>query len=315
MMPMHKAHFVVAVNWNDQWLLPACIGSIRRFYPDADITLLKDTYRGSFQTARLEKRFRVFPAPITRAYGGGGWIKLLPSILGGESNSFRFPLMILDADTLVLGPVFEELLAVEGSVVVSPDLFSINPAEPDYVSKTYLNLERLDRLGVSRDRIESFHWFNSGHYLIREPFLERTFVESWVDWTAKPIAKRDSVLYPCTDQSLLNHYLLLNHQVNLGLLDFADWAGDRPGWLRARNRNYFKSSNFHVLHYAGCVTIPFWKMPCWRQLLKETFAAERTLGNVGSLVCSHGIQHLMPRFLDGLVKQRRASLKRLLFGD
>jgi hypothetical protein len=109
-MKTWKPNFVVAVNWKDRWFLPACISSIRRFYPEAVITLLKDTFRGQVHTTRLERRFNVFALPMKRTFGGGGWIKLLPAILGEESSSFRFPLMILDADILMLGPVFEELL-------------------------------------------------------------------------------------------------------------------------------------------------------------------------------------------------------------
>jgi hypothetical protein len=313
-MKKGKPNFVIAVNWKDRWHLPACISSIRRFYQDATITLLKDTYRGPVLTARLNKCFRVFDAPMKRSYGGGGWIKLLPAILGEESSSFRFPLMILDADTLLLGPVFEELLAVEGSLVVSPDLFAVRPTQADYLSKTYLNLERLSQFGIKPERIESFPWFNSGHYLLREPFIEPAFIQSWVDWTAKPIAKRDKVFYPLTDQSLLNHFLLLNNQVSWGVLDFADWAGDQPGWNAARQCSHFKTSKYRVLHYAGCSTIPFWEMPCWRLLLKENFAAERALGNVGSLVCSHAVQYLMHGVLNRLGEKRRDSLKCLLAG-
>jgi hypothetical protein len=312
---MSKANFVIAVNWNDRWLLPACVASIRRFYPDATITLLKDTYRGPVITTRLEKCFKVVAAPVKRAYGGGGWIKLLPAILGEESRPFSFPLMVLDADTLLLGPVFEELLAVKGSVVIAPDILHAGELlSQEYISQRYLSVAKVLEMGARLQDIEVFPWFNSGHVFLREPFIEPLFIKKWVNWDSTPITAKNPMVHPLTDQSLLNHYLLLASHVPLGALDFAEWSGDRRAYSAARERSHYQKSIARVLHYAGVSRIPFWRMPDWRPLFKENQAAEKVMGNPGSLILSHGTQYLMQGVLHSVGKRGRAWLKRVLVG-
>ena len=315
MMYTGKPHFVVAVNWKDRWFLPACISSIRRFYSDAAITLLKDTFRGPVPTTCLEKRFHVSVAPVERTFGGGGWIKLLPAMLGEGSSSFHFPLMILDADTLLLGPVFEELLAVKGSVVVAPDILHAGESfSKEHVSKQYLSISKLLEQGTRFQDIESFPWFNSGHIFLRQPFMDPAFINEWVNWNSTPITKKNPHFHPLTDQSLLNHFLLLNSRVGLGVLDFAEWSGDRLAYDSARQRSHFIKSKARVLHYAGVAAIPFWQMPDWKPFFKENQAAERKMGRTGSLVCSHATQYLMRGVLNRLGGKNRDRLKRVFKG-
>jgi hypothetical protein len=251
---------------------------------------------------------------MQRAYGGGAWIKLLPAARWKESSSFRFPLMILDPDVILLGPVFEELMEVEGSVVVAPDIMHTGEFfSLDYISRQYLSVEKLKGAGVNQRDIESFPWFNAGQYFMREPFIEPAFIHEWANWDSAPITRRDPDFYPLTENSLLNHYLLLNKQIPLGVVDFMEFAGDQLGWHKARQVSQYKTSKSKVLHYAGHTKIPFWKMPCWRPFWKENFAAERAMGNIGSLICSHGMQYMLRGVLKCLGEKRRNSLKQLFW--
>lgn len=306
-------NFVIAVNWKDRWFLPACVSSIRRYYPNASITLLKDTFRGLVQTSRLERYFNVSSYPIKRAFGGGGWIKLLPAIRG-VPNTFKYPLMILDADIVLQGAVYEEVAAVPGAVVVSPDPFVQRPLNEQYISKTYLKAERLEACGINLEQLIKFPWFNSGHLFIREPYLEFEFIKKWVDWDSTPIRKHDPDLYPLTDQSLLNHYLLLDERIKVGALYFANWAGDIAGSEASALKSTYKCSRARLLHYAGLSRIPYWKMSNWQVFEMENRAAERILRSSGSLRLSHMFQSCIAKVPLPANTKWRSMAKRIVPG-
>ncbi|MGE9269974.1 MAG: hypothetical protein ACQKBU_04160 [Verrucomicrobiales bacterium] len=304
--------FVVAANWKDRWFLPACIYSIRKNYPEAKIFLLKDTYRGDFSTHNVENVFNVTIIDKTLSFGGGGWVKILPALRGKFAEYFQYPLMILDADVIVQGRVFEDLLKVEGDVIVSPDLNAFGGSS-EYISQTYLSVDCLHQMGYSPEQISAFPWFNSGHMLVREPYVENEFSQKWIDWNSSPVSRMDNKLYPLTDQSFLNHYLLSNTQVSLGVLDFADWAGEEQIKTGERSCDTYPYSPERVLHYAGLASVPYWKMPNWKVFSKYNKSAERLLGKRGRLAISHSFQSFSKRVLGAIGPANRAKIKGMLF--
>ena len=50
---------VVFCNAKDYFLTKICVASIRHFYPDIEILLVKDELNGKFSTRILERNFKV----------------------------------------------------------------------------------------------------------------------------------------------------------------------------------------------------------------------------------------------------------------
>ncbi|WP_394771887.1 hypothetical protein [Mucilaginibacter sp.] len=58
-MKLNDLTVVVCCNRKDVFLARICIASIRYYYPDIDIELVKDSGNGTFNTYELEKYFGV----------------------------------------------------------------------------------------------------------------------------------------------------------------------------------------------------------------------------------------------------------------
>src|SRR6476661_4616589 len=91
---------VIACFRRDLFLLRPCVASIRYWYPDAEIYLLKDHAAGGFSTAEIEKYWKVNIFPSARRVFGWPWSKLAV-ILFETKEKFLF----LDSDVVLLGRV------------------------------------------------------------------------------------------------------------------------------------------------------------------------------------------------------------------
>jgi hypothetical protein len=67
---------VIACFKRDLFLLRSCVASIRYWYPDVTIELLKDSIQGEFSTREIEKSWNVGLFHTTRANFGWPWSKL-----------------------------------------------------------------------------------------------------------------------------------------------------------------------------------------------------------------------------------------------
>ncbi len=83
-------------------LAKICIGSIRFWYPEIPIYLIKDYSNGNFSTIIAEQKWGVQQFNCNRKKLGWGFGKLEPLFLN-EGQAF----LILDADTLMTGPVLD----------------------------------------------------------------------------------------------------------------------------------------------------------------------------------------------------------------
>src|SRR5581483_6079018 len=90
-----------------------CVASIRRWYPDIPITLLKDETRGTYSTSELERAWNVELFRGDDPLPGHGWSKLEPLFLPGHQRC-----LILDSDILFAGRLLETLEAMEADLIV-----------------------------------------------------------------------------------------------------------------------------------------------------------------------------------------------------
>lgn len=98
----------------DLFYTQCCVASIREFHPEIPVYLLKDLAYGPYDTTELERALDVRPWEATRRLHGLGWARL--DVL------FSRParrLLILDSDTVLIGPVVRELEAFDEDFVSS----------------------------------------------------------------------------------------------------------------------------------------------------------------------------------------------------
>ncbi len=88
----------------DQHMVRTCAASIRHWYPQADICLLRDLGKGDFSTTEIERTLNVRVLSLERKVFGWGFSKLEPLFLPERSK-----FLVLDADTVFLGPVLDKL--------------------------------------------------------------------------------------------------------------------------------------------------------------------------------------------------------------
>jgi hypothetical protein len=63
---------VVFANAKDFFLTKICIASIRYFYPDVEIFIVKDELNGKFYSRTLEKKFNTKELKLSKKYFGWG---------------------------------------------------------------------------------------------------------------------------------------------------------------------------------------------------------------------------------------------------
>jgi len=188
------AKIYVATHGRDFHLARLCVASIRYWYPDIPIILLSDFLMGEFDSRSLERDFNVIPfdTPICKfGYGYSKLEGLFPKT--GE----RY--LMLDADTVLLGPVLDVLNATPGDFVIQPDQSAIK--KMDVYAYPPPLLKAFDPAFDIPDYI-----FNTGQYVGTEGLLAREDFASVLKWDY-PRQSLHPEIFKCGEQGLLNYVL------------------------------------------------------------------------------------------------------------
>ena len=208
---------VVACFRRDLFLLRPCVASIRYWYPDIDLYLLKDYSQGDFSTAEIEQTFNAKLFESSRRVFGWPWSKL-EVILRPERRKYLF----LDSDTVLLGPVLERLNASDADFVVTG---ICAPADSDNVNANYIDMARVRAF----DPAYSYPGFafNGGQLVITSGMLTEADLDPVVQLHPS-IANRYPEIFKHGDQGALNYVCARAHQagrIRLAYDDFWIWPG------------------------------------------------------------------------------------------
>jgi hypothetical protein len=176
-----------------------CVASIRHFYPGIPIVLIKDRIDGDYDTTLLQRVYgvEIFQTPVRRF--GWGMSKLEPLFL-----PFRERCLILDSDTVFLGPVLDRLDAAAADFVVEWCDHTPEDLTTNYFDPTRLSLE-------FPDFIFPGYVFNSGQFVATTGIVKRSDFESLVDFSEPRRSLRQDI-FPCGDQGFLNFVLFRKQQ-------------------------------------------------------------------------------------------------------
>jgi hypothetical protein len=138
-------HVYVIGSPHDLRYTQCCVASIRRWYPDIPISLLKDESNGAYSTRELEEAWDVAVFDGGHPLPGRGWAKLEPMFRPGRQRC-----LILDSDVVFLGRVIEPLEALDADFVVESaggwagstgrdyfDLVALKEFDPEFVFPGY----------------------------------------------------------------------------------------------------------------------------------------------------------------------------------
>lgn len=217
------------------------VASIRRWYPDVRITLIKDRSRGDYDTSEMETFWGVDCLEGARQWFGWGWGKLEPlSLPTGERC------LVLDSDIVFVGRVLDVLGSYDEDFIVDD---SWQPEEN--VALYYYDLERLGEMDA--DFIYPGYIFNAGSFVTTTGILPRAVFEPFLTSDQIPQVRRPDI-FKAADQGLLNY--IVQKRVQLGeltlqRLPFQLWAGwISPRQVRLRHL-HAESPHPYLVHFAG----------------------------------------------------------------
>ncbi len=253
---MKIEHIYVAGHEGDLRYTQCCVASIRRWYPEMPISLVKDELRGAYGTRELEEAWDVSLFEGERPVPSGPWGKLEPLFLPGRRRC-----LILDSDIVFIGKVIESLEAVHADFVVEP---WGSPAE--HLARSYFDLAALKELDP--DFVFPGRTFNAGQFVGTTGILRRRDFEPFVRFGDSPQMIQPEI-FTGNDQGVLNYVLLKKAQVGeltLERLPFMLWAGSHPRRKVHTWKLTARSPYPYLVHWAGPKRKIFWRVRCGRLL-------------------------------------------------
>ena len=206
----------LATHKYDMRLTRICVASIRYWYPDLPIYLIKDRVAGDFSTEEIERAWnvKIFETEATKF--GWGFAKLEPPlVLGGER------ILVMDVDIAFVGRVIDVLAERSEDIIVQRE---DQPADPSgRFEELYFSLPGL--LSYDPDfRFPRFS-FNTGQFVITMGLLRREDFDGLIDW-GNPRSVIRPEIFNKSDQGVLNYIVMKKHaagSLSVARIDFMVW--------------------------------------------------------------------------------------------
>jgi hypothetical protein len=248
---MKIQHIYIAGYKGDVRFTQCCVASIRQWYPEIRISLVKDESKGGYDTSDLQRYWDVDVFPTDNVLLGYGMGKLKPLLQPGHER-----LLVLDSDVVFIGRVLDRLEQLEEDFVVERSNYP-----RDDINAWYLNLHALSAFAPE------FHFpgyvFNTGQIVATAGILTPQDFEPYIAFR-RPAAVLRPDIFKAGDQGVLN-YVLLNkmnkHEITLRREPMMRW----PGSMRRRDVRISKLDHGSgyplILHWSGPKHVLFMRMP------------------------------------------------------
>lgn len=240
----------IACFKKDLYLLKPCIASIRYWYPDVEIFLIKDYIQGEFSTREMEAAFGVKIFPAQRKFFGWPWSKLAV-ILYPKKDKFLF----LDSDVVLLGPVLDMLNKYDDDFIVT------GMKESDKANHTinahYIDMKKMETFDPAY-QFPGFG-FNGGQIVMTSGLLTEADFSTVVGFEPA-ITNKHPDIFKHGDQGPLNYIFAKAHQqgkIKLRYEDFWIWPGIPAAQAIDLDAIKNKTGIPYVLHWAGIKPVDF----------------------------------------------------------
>jgi hypothetical protein len=209
---------LIACYAGDYWQTKICVASIRKWYPEMPIELIKDKLKGDFSSAGLEDKFGVTICQMPIDRFGWGVSKIEPYFFDAKER-----VLIIDSDIIFVGTVLDQLGKSDEDFIVSPEY----PEDPhaEWFKGTYYDIGKI-RKSVDPDYVYPGYVFNTGQMVCTTGLFDRVDFEEFVDYGGIPKLKHDGVL-SCADQGILNYLLPKLEQsgrISVGRVVYQVWS-------------------------------------------------------------------------------------------
>ncbi len=219
-----------------------CVASIRCWYPDMPISLIKDDSGGAFDTSDLERFWQVDVMHAGTRYFSWGLGKIEPMVLPQRQRC-----LILDSDIVFLGRVLDPLEDCDEDFVIN----GFDGKED--VERYFFSTEGLHKLDPSFDLTLADFIFNTGQMAVTSGVLGRSDFSPFLNGDVPQQLRRPDVFFNA-DQGIVNYLVLKGVQegrISLRRVNFMWWANDQPeGVVRIQDLGP-DSPYKHLLHWAG----------------------------------------------------------------
>lgn len=200
----------------DFYFAKICISSIRFWYPEIPIVLIKDVSKGEFDTSKVERMYNVKIFETSRKSFGWGFGKWEPLFLE-NNDSF----LVLDADTAFVGPVLDKVKYIDSQFIVDEE---IQPAAK--FNEIYYNTDRIKEVNPEFN-YPGFS-FNEGQWFGTSGIFKRRDFEDILHWSEPPKSKYPDIIYQGA-QGHLNYKLQDEFQkgnISLSRLPIMIWPSN-----------------------------------------------------------------------------------------
>lgn len=251
---MELNKIAIACFKKDLNLLKPCVASIRYWYPDVEIYLIKDHSQGEFSTIEIEEVFNVKIFPTDHKQFGWGWGKFA-LVLDKKKERYLF----LDSDVVFLGPVLDKLSEYNEDFVVTgmKEKDKHNPT----VNAHYIDMKAIEAFDPTY-QYPGFG-FNTGQIVLTSGIITKSDCFSVVEFEPHFRSKHPE-LFKHADQGVLNYVLVKASQAGKANIRYADfWIW--PGLPEAAKINLTgikeKKGIPFILHWAGVKPVDFRRYP------------------------------------------------------
>lgn len=229
----------------DFHLTRICVASIRYFYPEIEIFLIKDLKAGSFSTKELEKNWNINILEFERKKFGWGLSKLEPFFLKTNER-----VLIIDSDIVFIGQVLDDLNTLDADIIVSGQI--VDDLSQKWVKDTFYDYEKVMQYD-NNFKYPGF-LFNTGNFVINTGLIDRIEFINLVEWTELPKLMHSDI-FSCADQGILNYLIakkLQEKKLTVENKKFMLWGDSSKIKNLEINAIIDKSNSYpYLIHWAG----------------------------------------------------------------
>jgi len=236
---------VVFANRKDFFLSKLCITSIRFYYPDVQILLVKDKLNGNFNTRRLRKVFNVEILNLGKNYYGWGAAKVHFLL---KENLLKKRYLCLDSDIIFVGKVLEKIQETKGDFIFNPHYLNA-PFSKDAL-EIYVDPE------IAKENNSDYeypgYFFNSGQMVVTPGLLKEVLFSKIFQTKKYPYYLKR---FRCADQTVLNMIVPVLHKEENIEINTLNYMILSPQFFSDSTNNDFgkfmDGETEIMVHYAG----------------------------------------------------------------
>lgn len=233
----------IACYKGDFHLTKICVASIRYWYPDIPITLVKDYTIGFFDTSLIEKHWNVNTMEFVNQKFGWSFIKLEPFFLKPEHKMF-----LIDSDIVFLGPILDKLNEFDADFTIHGESNDL-----DGISQ-YYNPELVRKFLDPAFEYPGYV-FNCGQIVGTAGILSKKDFEHLIDYSGLTPELKFPEIFSHADQGIMNytiHSKELKKEIQVGSYRMSIWSESKE--METIDLEAIKNKNRkhpRLIHYAG----------------------------------------------------------------